>query len=235
MGTYSAGSFREQAGNSVQTCFQPAAHVVSATDTSNYSYQLFNCHSPGLFSEERSGEAAEACSGEQVPWRGRFSAGQWGRAAMPELGSPTSLHFPLPHCPLPGSRRDTHFSSAAEQLLPFPENGQKPTLSAHHKVEKGNIGHLLWEIVRAFLVFFTVMDIFVLHIISLPAFSLPPQLPRATSSCRKVTEIAYCTKATFHIPICSPSHFPNNLLTSRGQTWAFSAREAEAGRKQNLG
>lgn len=67
LGAYSAGTFCEQAGNSVKTCFQPAVHVISATNTSNYSYQLLNCHFPGLFSRERQTEAAEACSGEQVP------------------------------------------------------------------------------------------------------------------------------------------------------------------------
>lgn len=94
MGTHSAGSFCERAGNPVKTCSRPAAHVVSATDTSNDSYQPSNCHFPGLFSEERQTEAAEACSGERVPRRAGLAA------ALP--GLPCRGRGPLPPlAPLP--------------------------------------------------------------------------------------------------------------------------------------
>lgn len=117
-------------------------------------------------------------------------------------------------------------SSCGALFSRIPEAGAEPQTrnpTSPSQVGKGNTGHLLWEILHSFLFFFTVMDISVLHIISLPAFSLLPQLLRATSSCRKVTEIAYCTKATFHIPVCSPSNFPNRFThKSRPNLGIFS-------------
>lgn len=75
----------------------------------------------------------------------------------------------------------------------------------------------------------------VLHITSSPASSPVPQLPRATSSGRKVETLLIAQKQLFTDPSAHLCVSQPDLLTSRGQTWVFSACEAQAGRKKNLG
>lgn len=86
---------------------------------------------------------------------------------------------------------------------------QKLTPSAHPKGEKAIPG-ISCARFYVFPVFFITTDIFCLAHHFLASVQPSPQLLRATTSCRTVTEIAYCTKATFHIPGCSPPNFPHS-------------------------
>lgn len=75
---------------------------------------------------------------------------------------------------------------------------------------------------------------FCLYTTSLPASSLLPQLLMATSSCRRVAGIAH-TQHKSNFPrtyLLTPKMFQIRSLTISGHTWAFSACEARAGRKQ---
>lgn len=180
---YSAVSFRERAGNSVKTCFQPAL----AFNLQCMSYLQQACLIILISSwtdilqvcfprkgKQRQRRLAEVSRSHAVPGLLRWSI-------MPELlhwgRGPRSPCYPLP--PLPSPRFPWHRHSLLQTngshsgILGAGAKPQSSNPPCQPLIRgKGNIGPLSWKVLHFLLVFFTVTDIFVLHIISLPAFHL---------------------------------------------------------------